>query len=368
MRQDRIQFICEKIIEKATRSEIETFLKQKFSLYEYEFNPFTFEKDLTDIRKGNFIFSNLIKRDKKNKDIFNVKLHRSNGKYYFDEKSPIPVFELVDECEKMTLPFLIGILNQYNALPVVKKVIENLQKTFFIDEKDLKSINAVIVTKPSLLNEDKIVELAIKILGFINKNLCIEFNYCNVHKLDESLMKSSHHKVIPIQIRLYENLYYLIGFNKNNNKISNYRLDQILGLKVDALENEETEILEYFDDSFVAELNLDSYFYNTIGVWCHESYEKVETIEITFRDWAASYVRRQPIHHTQVFKKIDLEKNEISIEITVKLFPYNDSNRRTGRERSNELAFLLGRFRDFCEVNEEKLLNKSKNTNVQTNQ
>lgn len=361
MRQNRIEFICEKIKEQATINEIEKFLWKKFSRHEdFEFNKSTFEKDLTDIRRGNFIYSNSIKRDIKNKGLFLVKLDRSNGKYYFDEKSPIPEFNSIEDREKATLPFLLGILNQYKALPVVKKVIDDLFKTFFIDEDELKSINAVITTKPSLINEEKIVELVIKILGHIKRNECIEFNYINVHNLDERLLKSANHKVIPLQIRLHENLYYLIGYNKELEKISNYRLDQILGLKVDAIEDEDTEKIEYFEDNFVSELNLEAYFYNTLGVWCHDKDNLIETVEITFSDWAASFVRRLPIHATQIITNIDVVKKKLTIEISIKLFPYKGNENKKARERSPELAFLLGRFREYCEVNEEKLIEKYK--------
>ncbi|WP_396161513.1 WYL domain-containing protein [Flavobacterium sp.] len=364
MRQNRIEFICEKIKEEATINEIEKFLLKKFSRYEdFEFKKPTFEKDLTDIRRGNFDYSNSLKRDKKNKELFLVKLNRSSGKYYFDEKSPIPEFSSKVDRELMTLPFLLGVLNQYKSLPIVKKVIDDLYKTYFIDEDELKSIKAVITTKPSLINEEKIVELVIKILGNIKRNECIEFNYINVHNLDERLIKSLNHKVIPLQIRLHENLYYLIGYNKELEKISNYRLDQIIGLKVDTIEDELTEKIEYFEDNFVSELNLDAYFYNTIGVWCHGKDNLIETVEITFFDWAASYVRRLPIHATQVIKNIDVVNNKLTIEINIKLFPYKSNENKKARDRSPELAFLLGRFRQFCEINEEKLIEKYKINN-----
>jgi hypothetical protein len=359
MRQDRIQFICEKILEQSTKAEIKTYLEEKFFKYDsYAFNPSTFEKDLTDIRRGNFNYSNSVKKDKKQKNIFFIKLDRSNGKYYFAEKSPIPEFNFSDNREEMTLPFLLGILNQYNSIPIVKNFIEDIKKKYFINDNEKKGIKAVVHTKPKLINEEKIINLAIKILGHIKRNECIEFNYTTVHTLDETIKNSKLHKVIPIQIRLYENLYYLIGFNIELKKISNFRLDQFFKFQVEALEDEETDNKIYFEDEDIAKLDIENYFNNTIGVWCHSSNEKVEKVEITFRDWAASLIRSMPIHHTQTPISADFENNKLTIQIEIKLLPYSES-RKTARERSYELAFLLGRFREFCEVNEEKLINNS---------
>ena len=48
----------------------------------------------------------------------------------------------------------------------------------------------------------------------------------------------------------------------------------------------------------------------------------------------------------------DKEVDEIIISIDTRLSPKmdKDENQKKIIERSNELAFLLGRFREFCEV------------------
>ena len=89
---------------------------------------------------------------------------------------------------------------------------------------------------------------------------------------------------------------------------------------------------------------------------------KTETVKIKFRDWAASYVLAQPLHHSQKvvknFYKVRLgerEVDEIIISIETRLssrLDYN-KNKRTILERSNELAFLLGRFREYAEIIED---------------
>ncbi len=357
MRQKRIQLICKKIQNQATKAEILRYVNSKFPDRLSGFADRTFQEDLKAIKLGEFEFINTgLKILNKKRYYFNIIFSRSTQKYSFHEDSPIPEFNLLDDGERMTLPFLVGILQPYQNIPAVKKVLLGLEDTFDIEEKELKTAKAIVIPKPSLLNEKKIIALSITLLGHISRKECVKFDYISVHHLDERLNEFSIHKVIPLEIRLYENLYYLIGYNKVKNKISNYRLDQIVQSKVFPLTVENSNEIEYFTDKFVNSLRLKEYFENSIGVWCHEDFETVETVEITFSNWAASYVQRLPLHRTQEIIEINKLKNELTLEIKIKLYPYNTRNRRTARERSPELAFLLGRFREFCEVNEEKLI------------
>ena len=361
MRQKRIQLICKKIQNQASKAEILQFVNSKFPNRLSSFSDRTFQEDLKAIKLGEFEFINTgLKVLNEKRYYFNIIFSRSTEKYSFHEDSPIPEFNLLDDGERMTLPFLIGILQPYQNIPAVKKVLLGLEDTFDIEEKELKTAKAIVIPKPKLLNEKEIIALSITILGHISRKECVKFDYISVHHLDERLNEFSSHKVIPLEIRLYENLYYLIGFNKANEKIKNYRLDQIVKLKVFPLIVENSNEIEYFTDKFVNRLELKEYFKNTIGVWCHEKDNLIETVEITFFDWAASFVRRLPIHATQNITNLDVVKKKLTIEISIKLFPYRVNEKKKARDRSPELAFLLGRFREFCEVNEEKLIEKYK--------
>jgi predicted DNA-binding transcriptional regulator YafY len=348
----RIQLICKKLIKGASLDDIIDYVNKTFSERGFDkesFSKRTIQSDIQSIREGDFNYINKTIKQEKNKNGFEIKYNRADNCYYFTEESNIPEFDSLDDDERMTLPFLIGILNPYQNIPAVKKILLELGDTFYIEKNELKSANAIVIPRPTLINEEKVIKLVLKILGHISKKECIEFHYNTVHKLDESLNSSSYHKIIPLQIRLFENIYYLIGYNKILSKISNYRLDQILNFRVDIVQDENTDEIEYFDDNFIKNLQLNKYFENTIGVWCHEEIETVETVKIVFKNWAASYIKRLPIHHTQKIINTDLINIEITIEITIKLYP-KTKYRTTTLQRSNELAFLLGRFREFCEV------------------
>jgi len=166
-------------------------------------------------------------------------------------------------------------------------------------------------------------------------------------------------EIIPLQIKLHENLFYLIGQNiKKENRIVNFRIDKIKS-SIDAIEDEETGELKKFNSIDVKKLNLEQYFKNVIGVWSYSEKDKTETIKIKFRDWAASYILAQPLDNSQKivkeFYKVKIkgkEVDEIIVSIDTRLSPKidKDGNQKKIIERSNELAFLLSRFREFCEV------------------
>ena len=72
-----------------------------------------------------------------------------------------------------------------------------------------------------------------------------------------------------------------------------------------------------------------------------------------FRDWAANYVSKMNLHSTQKIINVDLDNNEIIIELALKL----SKTMKSGDSINNldpELAFLLGRFRNYCEIIEIK--------------
>lgn len=363
MRQKRIQYICYKIQNESSKEEIFDYLKQKFHNRKNPFNYRTIVEDLNAIRNGEFDYINKnLKPLNKKGHLFNIRYSKSTDKYFFDENSPIPEFDILSDNEKMTVPFLKGILKPFENIPAVTKILDELNVLFDLSEEEIKSAAAVVVTKPQIHNSVKVHRKVIEILEHIKNENCIEFMYTTVHNLNDKLAQSFLCQIIPLQIKLYENLFYLIGLNLNkDNKIVNFRIDKIQG-NIDAITDDNTGEVRKFKASEVNKTNLDKYFKNVIGVWCYDESAKTETVKIKFRDWAASYVLAQPLHHSQKvvknFYKVRLgerEVDEIIISIETRLsarLDYN-KNKRTILERSNELTFLLGRFREYAEIIED---------------
>lgn len=360
MKQKRIQYICQKIQNQATKLEIMDFVNSKFPKRDSLFSERTFQDDIKAIKLGEFEYLNAgLKILDKKGNYFIIKYSRSTGKYSFKDNTPIPEFNLLFDGEKMTVPFLKGILKPYESLPAVGKILNELNDIFDLNEDEIKSSAAVVVTKPEIHNSEKVLKNIIQILEHIKNENYIQFMYTAVHNLNDKLSASFMCEIIPLQIKLYENLFYLIGQNiKKDKRIVNYRIDKIIS-KIEAIEDEETGELKKFNSIDVKKLNLEQYFKNVIGVWSYSEKDKTETIKIKFRDWAASYILAQPLEKSQKivkeFYKVKIkgkEVDEIIISIDTRLSPKIDKDGKQKKiiERSNELAFLLGRFREYAEI------------------
>ena len=304
---------------------------------------------LKDLRSGNFTHSLSDKIDPQKKDVFSIEYRHGIYKYAADTIQP--VFGDLEEDERLTVPFLMGILKQYASLPAVKKIMEGLVEQFELDNTESKCASVVISSQPKLAKEDEVVKLAIKILGYIQREECIHFHYFAVNKLDTNIEKASEQKVAPMQIRLYNAIYYLTAINMNDKSIINFRIDQIRNLRVYELLDEQEESVTFNYKELEKETKLKTHFDHVLGVWNHPKEDWVTEVKIKFRDWAASYVKSLPLHPTQIIeeKSINLEENSLVVSIRIKLGAKINAEQKAN-ERSIELAFLLGRFREFCEV------------------
>ena len=227
--------------------------------------------------------------------------------------------------------------------------MEGLVEQFELDNTESKCASVVISSQPKLAQEDEVVNLAIQILGHIQREECIHFHYFAVNKLDTSILRASEQKVAPMQIRLYNSIYYLTAIHMNTKSIFNFRIDQIRNLRVDELLDEQEESVTFNYKELEKETELKTHFDHVLGVWNHSKEDRVTEVKIKFRDWAASYVKSLPLHPTQIIESINLEENSLVVSIQIKLSKKLNAEQKAN-ERSIELAFLLGRFREFCEV------------------
>ena len=353
IKQVRIELICRKIKQGGSMDEIIKYVNEKINSniggIEIDYKYRTIENDINSIRKGEF--------ECVNKNVNGVGEHKfyinyikSENKYYFDKDYVEPEFDEITEEERLTIPFLTGILKPYENIPAVLKILDRIEDFFDIDKKYK---NAIIINRTKLYEEENTIELAIQLLGHIKRNECVQFNYVTVHKLNADFKESRWVKTIPIQIKIYENLYYLIGFDLEKKKLSNFRIDQIIYRNknsIDVIEDEENpdEII-YFDPKDKIITSIDERFKNTLGVWVHNEEVPISKVKIKFKDWAANYVSKIKLHSTQKIINIDFDNNEIIIELELKLYNLKEPV-TTINNLDPELAFLLGRFRDYCEI------------------
>ena len=308
-----------------------------------------FKNHISDFRKGEFTHQN---EDPKLKGKAFQILYK-NQIYKYDPKSRKPQFGDLSEEERLSLPFLLVILKPYENIPAVEKVLNDLVKRFELDQLELNSAKAIVIQKPVLVNEKKVISLAIKILGHIQRQECIEFGYSEVNKLN-AFKDFTIRKVVPLLIRIYENIYYLTGVTekKGSEILVNYRIDMIDRFKVDVMRDENTDaIINFKYDDYHKKFNLNNRFKDTLGIWIHETTDPLEKVRIRFNGWAASYVKSLPLHKSQIIheKDIDFKNNTLVAEIQIQLYPQREP-KVLANDRSQELAFLLGRFGKDCEV------------------
>lgn len=347
MKQKRIEWICDLLKVPSSLVEIIDFVsknahKQGFLKKNKTYSKRTIEGDINTIRQGKFIFSNSIKRKEKRR--FKLPYDRAKNVYYFDKDCAIPEFDKITIEENLTFPFIEGILAPYKEIPGVKKVIEKIKEFYPFEFGSNKFNQAVVTTNYQDGNEIvlRTINKSTELLKYINNDRIISFDYINVNNTTRSFKDTITLKVIPLQVRIHEELYYLIAYDIETKKISTFRVDQIKS----KIEKKTTKLAETEIELIKNNFN-ENYFKFSFGIWRPKS-DDVYTLKIKFTEWAAQYVIAKPIHKTQ---KISLNSSDNGVTIAIQLLlekmpykPYDLEN------ISKELAFSLSRFRNNYEI------------------
>lgn len=310
----------------------------------------TLQECIFRLRHGNFEHSLQDEPKHKRSRLFKVEVEAK--KYYRWAKDTMyPVFGDLDEEERFTLPFLAGILERYRSIPAVQKILDQLPEIFNIRLEEMKSSAAIVHSGPVLFDDqnpdyqEKVIHAVIRILSHIHRGEAIEFIYSKVNQADEMVLN----QVAPLQIRYYEHYYYLIATDLKGERIVNYRVDQIHRLKVDLMKDEEDKPVLFDQAEFEKSSELRDRFQDSIGVWAHKAEEKLHEVHVEFSAWAATYMRHLRFHKSQRIVKEDKAANQLVLSYRLRL----RAERVAGQpvlERNSELAFLLGRFREFARV------------------
>ena len=313
----------------------------------------TLQTCIEKLRKGEFDHSEKGKSKRERAKLFKIDVVEDYI-YKWNKYSSYPKFGDLDEDERFTLPFLAGILKQYESIPAVQKILFQLPNIFNISESEMESKNAIYHLGPEFFDDndprfhEKTMGCVIKILSCIHHSHCIEFHYTSTRNFEEK-EKSNFVSLSPLQIRFYENYYYLIGLDNDTNIIRPFRVDQIQRHKVDiSLDDNDNPII--FDREVIEkEHNFKSRLKYSMGIWINDHEDPLYEIKIKFTEFAATYIKRLKFHPSQEI--IDENKKEKSITISLKLKLRKESAEySTLFDRQYDLAFLLGRFRKYAEV------------------
>lgn len=108
--------------------------------------------------------------------------------------------------------------------------------------------------------------------------------------------------VFPYHLKQFNNRWFLFGYNKEYQSISNYPLDRIESI---------LELGENFESS---EINWMDYFDDIIGVTKPEDAE-IQVVKLKFSEKRINYVLTKPLHGTQKLDKTDEAGLTIQIEV-----------------------------------------------------
>jgi len=344
----RIKLIC-KFLDKKGGTIDEMLSAVNDGLEDLKLKPIklrTLNECLRKLREGNFNHS-LRDHSTKKSQLFKIKV--VDKKYYsWDSNTQKPIFGDMDTSERFTIPFLVGILNKYQSIPAVQKVIDLLPEIFDLTDDEMNSSAAIIHLNPDLYDykkkdfQEQVINCVIKILSHIHEGEVIIFNYSKVNE------SKSHNnfEIVPLQIRFYENYYYLIGKDYKSGEIIQFRVDQLTSLRVESLLDDDENPVLFGPNKYTTVLK--NRYKNSFGIWFNKDW-KTYKIDIEFSNWAAAYVKHLRFHPSQEVISEDKNFSKIIVRFKIQL------NKETYKgqppnERNNEIAFFLGRFREFAKI------------------
>jgi hypothetical protein len=298
---------------------------------------------LNDILKNDYGFEPISRRtfDRAKESLlengYQINSRKFNGRNYFVLESFPENLTLTEE-EKLTFPLLLGLLDTEKAMSSVTWLKTALMDEFEYSEKDLKVYPYFVNAQPALNQQDQLLLLSGQIIDYIKKGQAIRFLY-------EKKGVVAMRQVAPLQIRYYDNRYYLLGSAIDDetyeptNLLQTYTIDRFVEKKVypaikETEEMQEEDIPIFYDyDALYKATRLEELLKHCLGIWYDWKNNKLKTYRLKFTDWAMGIMENKKIHPSQVVK----EKNSdfLIVEITV--------------WENHEMDYFLGRFGDKCE-------------------
>jgi predicted DNA-binding transcriptional regulator YafY len=103
----------------------------------------------------------------------------------------------------------------------VRAILDNLIEIHRLNRKEVRQMSAAIGTHMSALN-DLFVDRIISIMQAIHQETAVEFHY---YKVAEGAISKSDDSVVyrcvyPLQIRVFEGRYYLVGLREGREAVS----------------------------------------------------------------------------------------------------------------------------------------------------
>lgn len=299
--------------------------------------------ELNDILKDDYGFEPISRRtfDRAKESLiengYQINSRKFNGRNYFVLEGYPDNLNLTQE-EQLTFPLLIGLLDTEKTMNSVEWLKSALMDEFDYSKEDLNPYPYFVHVQPTLNSQDKLLILAGKIIEYIKKGQAILFQY-------EKKGITEFKQVAPLQIRYYDNRYYLLASTidvttyQPTKLLQTFTLDMFVEKNVnpaiDESDENATEPKYIFFDYYTLykATRLEELLKHSLGIWYDWKDNKLKTYRLKFTDWAMGIVKNKKIHPSQ--KTIQDTPENLIIEINV--------------WDNHEIDYFLGRFGDKCE-------------------
>ena len=242
------------------------------------------------------------------------------GKYTLQNDNDFSIHSLKDS-ERGTLPLLFSILKPYERFPAGAALLTNLIQVHKLNDAEIKQLTWGVGKSARSLS-DQMIQRIVDILGCINKQVAVEFNY---HKVTEGAIEQQdenivYRKIYPLQVRTFEDRYYLVGIEVGKavaaENIKHFPIDRIHRRVDIALDDVSEEPLVFDWQAMVEQTDFENHYKHCIGMY-REFGKHVQPVYIYrwFRGWAASQVQAVPIHPSQEI--VQKTGGEIRIRLSV---------------------------------------------------
>jgi hypothetical protein len=289
-------------------------------------NQRTIESDIREIRRSYDV---------------NIQVKRQGVVRYYCIENEVFLPLIVDQ-EKDDFAILFQLLHNYREMRSVQWLQSLLQQEFGVDKKYFREDMYFVDAMPFIANEETMIQLAVNIVKYAKQGEAIQFSYDSVGTNASAKLKV----VAPLQVRRYDGRYYLLAMEILDtvrmefaqyphlfvlDRIEEGRVYPAISEEGDGSNESGDDTITFDYKKLARDIDLPHYFQHCLGVVRPDD-DQPKLIQLTFTDWARSYVKNQPIHASQ-----NIRSDGQQLVITI--FVYD----------TFEVDFILGKFGRFCE-------------------
>lgn len=213
--------------------------------------------------------------------------YRYSAEDFSITKQPITEEE-ISKIREMTF-----ILNRFKGLPQcewIEELITNLE-----DKLKIKGSSKSVISMESNAYAEGLKYLSIIFNAIINKQV-LHIVYSPFNKPD------CEWDIHPYFIKQYNNRWFMLGLNNNDNRISNIGLDRIKSL--------ENSTIPYVEDNII--VDIDEYFSDVVGVTIPTNKDVVR-VKLKFSEKRYPYIISKPLHESM--RKVDNDNHIVAIDV-----------------------------------------------------